>query len=106
MRQQAAGGGAAREAPEWAGIEPERDQGGSAQLLETAIERGCTAFVTGELKHHDVLSARSRGCDVVLAGHTNTERGWLKACRKMLRRELPEVEILLSRADRDPLRNA
>ena len=80
--------------------------GSGGELLETAIERGCTAFVTGELKHHDVLSARSRGCDVVLAGHTNTERGWLKACRKMLRRELPEVEILLSRADRDPLRNA
>ncbi len=79
--------------------------GSGAELLGPAIEQGCTLFVTGELKHHDVLEARARSCDVILAGHTNTERGWLKECRTMLRRRLPDVEFVLSRADRDPLRN-
>lgn len=80
--------------------------GSGGELLGTAIDRGCTLFVTGELKHHDVLEARARDCDVILAGHTNTERGWLKSCRTMLRRRLPDATVVLSRADRDPLRNA
>ncbi len=80
--------------------------GSGAELLAPAIDQGCTLFVTGELKHHDVLEARSRGCDVLLAGHTNTERGWLGRCRSNLRRRLPAVEFMLSRADRDPLKTA
>jgi putative NIF3 family GTP cyclohydrolase 1 type 2 len=42
---------------------------------------------------------------VILAGHTNTERGWLKVLRRRLRAEL-KVEIAVSRMDRDPLRTA
>ena len=78
--------------------------GSGGELLDAAIDRGCTAFVTGELKHHDVLAAASRGCAVVLAGHTNTERGWLKVLRKRLRQALPGVTFELSRSDTDPLR--
>jgi dinuclear metal center YbgI/SA1388 family protein len=79
--------------------------GSGAELLDSAIDQGCTLFVTGELKHHDVLHAASRGCAVILAGHTNTERGWLKVLRRRLRQDL-KAEISISRADRDPLRPA
>lgn len=79
--------------------------GSGGELLDDAISAGCTVFVTGELKHHDVLKAASRGCSVILAGHTNTERGWLKVLRRRLRRMLPDVEFEISRSDRDPLRN-
>ncbi len=79
--------------------------GSGAELLDPAIDQGCTLFLTGELKHHDVLHAASRGCAVILAGHTNTERGWLKVLRRRLREDL-KVEVSISRSDRDPLRTA
>lgn len=80
--------------------------GSGGELLGAAIDRGCTVFVTGELKHHDVLAAGERDCAIVLAGHTNTERGWLKVFRSRLRKILPNVAFSISRADVDPLRSA
>ncbi len=80
--------------------------GSGAELMPDAFDRGATLFLTGELKHHDVLDAGRRDAAVILAGHTNTERGWLKVLRKTLRRELTGVEIETSKADRDPLRTA
>ena len=80
--------------------------GSGGELLDPAISAGCTVFVTGELKHHDVLRAASRGCSVILAGHTNTERGWLKILQRRLRSMLPGVAFESSRTDRDPLQNA
>jgi len=53
--------------------------GAGAGLLESAIEMECQLFVTGEMSHHESLVALSRGCSVLLAGHTNTERGFLPA---------------------------
>lgn len=34
-------------------------------------------FLTGEMRHHDVLDARTRGINIILAGHTQTERPYL-----------------------------
>ncbi|MDG1361601.1 MAG: Nif3-like dinuclear metal center hexameric protein [Phycisphaerales bacterium] len=79
--------------------------GSGAELLDPAIDQGCTLFITGELKHHDVLHARARNCAVLVAGHTNTERGWLKRLRRRLRAGL-EAEVVISRMDADPLRPA
>jgi putative NIF3 family GTP cyclohydrolase 1 type 2 len=56
------------------------------------------------MRHHDVLAAQARGCTVVLAGHTNTERGYLGPLREQLAKMLPDVEFQVSRRDRDPLR--
>lgn len=80
--------------------------GSGGELLDDSIASGCTVFVTGELKHHDVLRAASQGCSVILAGHTNTERGWLKVLQRRLRKSLPDVAFDLSRSDRDPLQLA
>ncbi len=78
--------------------------GSGAELMPAAFDRGATLFLTGELKHHDVLDAARRDAAVILAGHTNTERGWLKVLRKALRRAMPSVEFDVSKTDRDPLR--
>lgn len=80
--------------------------GAGGSLLDTAIEQGCTIFVTGEMRHHDVLRAQASGCSVILAGHTNTERGYLPVLAsrlaKLLGPEAPDFQV--SRRDRDPLR--
>lgn len=78
--------------------------GAGGSLLESAIAQGCHAFITGELRHHAVLDAQARGCTVLLAGHTNTERGYLPVLRDRLRSALPGTAISIATRDVDPLR--
>ncbi len=78
--------------------------GAGGKLLATAIEQRCELFLTGEMRHHDVLAAQAQGCTVVLAGHTNTERGYLKKMRRTLENRLPNARIAISKRDSDPLR--
>ncbi|MCE9618315.1 MAG: Nif3-like dinuclear metal center hexameric protein [Planctomycetes bacterium] len=79
--------------------------GSGASMLPQALAAQCTLMVTGEAKHHDVLLAQDNGCDLVLAGHTNTERGFLPHFAKLLQLHVPAVRLLVSRQDRHPLAN-
>jgi dinuclear metal center YbgI/SA1388 family protein len=78
--------------------------GAGGSLRPSATEQGCELFLTGEMRHHDVLAAKADGCTVVLAGHTNTERGYLRVLRKRLRAALPELTVSVSRRDADPMK--
>jgi len=78
--------------------------GSGGSLLDAVRDSGCEAFLTGELPHHKVLAATSQGMAVLLAGHSESERGYLPVLARRLREVLPGVEILVSRADRPPLR--
>jgi putative NIF3 family GTP cyclohydrolase 1 type 2 len=80
--------------------------GSGASLLDAAAAQGATCFLTGELSHHDVLRAHALGLEVLLAGHTNTERGYLPRLAGDLATRLPGLECLVSTADRDPLATA
>lgn len=74
---------------------------GYGALAETAAD----VYVTGEMKHHDILAASARGAWVVLSEHTHTERGYLPTLKQALEREMAGcgVEVFLSRTDRDPV---
>ena len=62
------------------------------------------AYLTGEMRHHDVLDAKARGTSVILCEHTNTERGYLRILRSRLARSLGRgVEVRVARTDREPL---
>ena len=62
------------------------------------------AYVTGEMRHHDVLAAVARGVTVVLSEHSHTERGYLPILARRLRGALQgDVAVRVSRADREPL---
>ena len=78
--------------------------GAGGSLRTEATAQGCQAFITGEMRHHDVLAAQADGCTVILAGHTHTERGYLRVLRKRLRSALPAVQVVISKKDGDPLR--
>jgi dinuclear metal center YbgI/SA1388 family protein len=78
--------------------------GAGAGLLESAVAQGCELFFTGEMRHHDVLAAQAQGCTVLLAGHTNTERGYLRVLRERLLEKLPGTQISLSRMDAHPIK--
>ena len=62
------------------------------------------AYVSGEMRHHDVLDAKAQGTSVILCEHTNTERGYLRILRARLARSLGRgVQVKVSRVDSDPL---
>jgi len=70
-------------------------------------------YFTGEMSHHEVLAAVANGRDVILCGHTNTERGFLPLLASKLRAELTKLEgeerkfaetgVHISQEDRHPL---
>ena len=63
-------------------------------------------WLTGEMSHHDVLSATAKGTVVILAEHTNTERGFIKArLEPKLAAELrgDGYTVVTSTKDADPL---
>ena len=75
--------------------------GAGGSLLKDA--RDIELFITGEMRHHDVLAALSRGIGVVLAGHTQTERPYLQVYQKRIEAAVGQgVRWLVSHADQAP----
>ncbi|XP_042300054.1 NIF3-like protein 1 [Sceloporus undulatus] len=64
-------------------------------------------YLTGEMSHHDVLDAVSKGITVILCEHSNTERGFLLELQQTLAVHLEDkIHIIVSERDRDPLQVA
>lgn len=74
--------------------------GAGASLLDAALENDCQAFVTGEMRHHEAAAAVAKGCSIILAGHTNTERGYLPFYAEKIRERAPQIEVVVSQEDR------
>ena len=72
--------------------------GGMAQALRRA---GAQAFVTGEMKYHDLSDLAAAGTGVILGGHWRTERVTLAAWAPRLA-EAVDVEVRMSERERDP----
>ncbi len=77
--------------------------GAGASQAAAARAEGCEVFVTGEMKHHEIIDATNAGMSIILAGHTNTERGYLPRLAQVLCERLPDLRAVVSRADRDPV---
>jgi dinuclear metal center YbgI/SA1388 family protein len=76
--------------------------GAGGELLEDAIRAGAEVFVTGEVRHHDALSAARRGVTVVATLHSNSERAAVRAYASRLRARLGDLPVATSLADADP----
>ncbi|XP_075969474.1 cytosolic iron-sulfur assembly component 1 isoform X2 [Anticarsia gemmatalis] len=61
-------------------------------------------YLTGEMLHHDVLDAAQKGISVILTNHSDSERGFLSVFSTYLTKRLNnEVEVIVSKLDKDPL---
>lgn len=61
-------------------------------------------WVTGEMKHHDLLGAQARGIRVILSEHSHAERAYLPILRHRLRILTSNtIEWVIARQDRDPV---
>lgn len=76
--------------------------GACGDLINDALKARADLYLTGEVRHHDALKAARAGMTVVCTLHSNSERAWLARLRTRLLDALPEIEVHLSQADRDP----
>jgi dinuclear metal center YbgI/SA1388 family protein len=90
------------------------DRSASERLIETValcpgagggVLAGTKAdlYLTGEMRHHDVLAVTETGSHVLLTEHTNCERGYLPVFEQRLRAAAPALSIHRARQDFDPL---
>lgn len=76
--------------------------GGGAELVYSAAEAGCQAFVTGESKHNILLDAETMGVTLVDAGHFYTEDVVIEPLKGRLAARFPEAEFLSSKVMHSP----
>lgn len=75
--------------------------GAGGALLEECND--IDLFLTGEMRHHDVLAATARGMAVILAGHVQTERPYLPVfCARLANKCGKSVFWSVSKADYGP----
>ncbi|MEO6598466.1 MAG: Nif3-like dinuclear metal center hexameric protein [Polyangiaceae bacterium] len=77
--------------------------GAGGSLFEKV--RAADLFVTGEMRHHDVLAKLRHGASVLLSEHTHTERGFLPSFARRIEGSAEgQLQVFVSQADMDPLR--
>lgn len=70
--------------------------GACGGMLEDVLRAGCDTFVTSELKHDVYLDARSRGINLIDAGHYGTEAVVCPILVQWLREAFPSLSIKLA----------
>ncbi|MGL6097388.1 MAG: Nif3-like dinuclear metal center hexameric protein [Fimbriiglobus sp.] len=77
--------------------------GAAGEFLSDALAANADAFLTGEMRFHDCLTADAAGIGVLLPGHHATERPGVEDLAARLAAEFPAAEVWASRTERDPL---
>lgn len=78
--------------------------GACGSLRQHVIQQQCDLFLTGELSHHHALELAHANVTTVLTGHSSSERPFLPLLRQCLQTAHPDLDILISQEDRDPIR--
>ena len=69
--------------------------GAGMDFLSDAIREGADAYVTGEMKHHEMLLAKEKGITVIDAGHFETENPSMTVLKNKLENHFSQVEFML-----------
>ena len=77
--------------------------GACGDMLTLAVQAGCDAFVTADLKYNMFLDARELGLTLVDAGHYPTENPVMERVGEWLRNAFPAVEFRASAIHREVL---
>ncbi|MDB5308342.1 MAG: putative cyclohydrolase 1 type 2 [Gemmataceae bacterium] len=77
--------------------------GAAGEFLSDSIRAKADVFLTGEMRFHDALTARTAGVGVLLPGHYATERPAVEELAARLAADHPGVTAWASRRERDPL---
>lgn len=77
--------------------------GAGGEMLSDAIRARVDVFLTGEMRFHDYLRAKTEKVALCLPGHYATERFALEELAKRLQAEFSEVQCMASQAEVDPV---
>lgn len=70
--------------------------GGSAfDFFFEAVEMGADTYVTGEVKHHELLIAADMGINLIVAGHYETEKPVMLKLKDKISVGFPDAEVIL-----------
>ena len=69
--------------------------GAGMSFFFDVVNAGADAFVTGEIKHHEMLMAKEKGVTVIEAGHFETENPSMAKLKTKLEKEFPTVEFII-----------
>ena len=75
--------------------------GACADALYTAVERGCDAFVTADVKYHHFLDAEALGLSLIDAGHFPTEDVVCPVLERFLLERFPDLVVQKSITHRE-----
>lgn len=75
--------------------------GACGDMFPLAVEKGCDAFVTADVKYNQFLDAAAMGLLLVDAGHFPTEDPVCPAIAAYLRDRFPELTVIESDSHRE-----
>lgn len=76
--------------------------GSGGSMLGLAIEKGCDALVTGDVKHDVWIDANNRGISLFDCGHFHTENLVLPELRRVLEEKFPQLDVEIAERSTDP----
>ena len=77
--------------------------GAAGEFISDAIRAKADCFLTGELRFHEALTARSAGIAVLIPGHYATERPGVEELAERLANSFPTCTTWASTTECDPL---
>ncbi len=75
--------------------------GAGGNMISEAINKGADAFITGEIKHHEILLAEQHNVSVFDAGHFKTEDIVIRPLINKLAEEFKQVNFIKSKSFTD-----
>ena len=78
--------------------------GSGGSCLREAVEKGCQALITGDIKHNVWVEARNIGFTLIDAGHYGTEKCAPHRIAALLSRSFGAVPIFAADSDTEPCR--
>lgn len=76
--------------------------GSGGSELELALEKGCDAYITGDVKYDVWIGANNRGFTLIDCGHFHTENLVLPEIRRALEEKFPQLDVEIAESSVDP----
>ncbi|MCL1824118.1 MAG: Nif3-like dinuclear metal center hexameric protein, partial [Oscillospiraceae bacterium] len=65
-------------------------------LIDFALEKGCDALITGEVKHSDMVKAKNTGLTLIEAGHYHTEIMFCDFVKSKINEKFPQMPVFIA----------
>lgn len=76
--------------------------GGAGSMLSDALKLGADAFITGDVKHDQMINALNSGATLFDCGHFHTENIVLPYLKKRFAEDMPQLPFEISESSSDP----